>query len=91
MSNFPQGVFVVSVIDGDTIEVLPNWVWGENQGDRVRLAGVNAPEINTAAGKIDKIRLEEQIEAKNVELRNPQGLSYGRLVCDVYHLGTKVT
>lgn len=83
--------YVQRVIDGDTISVTPDWIYGGRQGDRVRLAGVYAPELAAPGGIEAKSRLEKKVGGKAVTLRNIQGFSYGRLVCDVYVGNRKVT
>ena len=87
-----RGMFTVEdVIDGDTIEVWPNWNWGEKTGDRVRLANVNAPEVHESGGMEAKVKLMSLVSGREVELRNKVSLSFDRLVCDVYVDGSKVT
>ena len=78
------------VIDGDTLNVTPNWRYGGRQGSRVRIADVYAPEINHAGGPAAKARLSGHVLQEYVELTNPQGLSYDRLVCDVFLDGRSV-
>jgi endonuclease YncB( thermonuclease family) len=74
---------VIQVIDGDTFEVSPRWTWGGKEGDRVRPAGYDAPEVGDLAGAAAKHRLRNLLEGKRVQLTNPHTNSYGRLVCDV--------
>ena len=65
---------VKRVIDGDTFETV--------SGQRVRLAGVDAPE----PGKPGSVKATEKLESlvgnKNV-IVDPVGTSYGRIVADV--------
>ncbi len=75
--------YVTQVIDGDTIDVSPAWQWNGRSGSRVRLAGVNAPELGQLGGLAAKRRLSELVDGENVDLKNPVSISYGRLVCDV--------
>ena len=77
-------------IDGDTINVTPNWKWNDQSGSRVRLAGVDAPELHEPGGQQAKRKLLNLVYGKEVDLRNVQTLSYGRLVCDVYVGGSNV-
>ena len=87
-----RGTFTVEdVIDGDTIEVWPNWNWGERSGDRVRLANVNAPETHERGGMEARVKLMSLVSGRKVELRNAVSLSFDCLVCDVYVSGSKVT
>jgi micrococcal nuclease len=41
---------VLRVVDGDTLEVMLDLGWGMFHKTKVRLAGVNAPEMNTPEG-----------------------------------------
>jgi micrococcal nuclease len=71
---------VIRVIDGDTFET-------EN-GERVRLIGINAPEISDIFGVEAKQHLIELVEGKNVDLV-PDKISndrdvYGRQLRYVY-------
>lgn len=67
---------VTRVIDGDTY-VLEN-------GDKVRMIGINAPEMKTEFGDDAKVHLKELIEGKTVELKSDKGNGdkdkYGRLL-----------
>lgn len=81
---------VTKVIDGDTVEVDPEWNWESKKatGSRVRLANVDAPELKERGGLAAKQKLEKLLLNKEVDLKNPVNISYSRLVCDVY-LGNK--
>lgn len=81
---------VTQVIDGDTLAVKPNWSWEDESGSRVRLAGVNAPELNEYGGPAAKRRLSDLVLNATVELKNAKTFSYGRLVCDVFLNGRNV-
>lgn len=69
---------VKRVLDGDTFETYTK-VQGTN---RIRLAGVNKPELHTAAGMRAKQQLQRKISGKVVTLQ-PKGRSYNRLVSEV--------
>ena len=65
---------VKRVIDGDTFET--------NSGQRVRLAGVDAPE----KGKRGSVKATEKLKSLIVKkdiIVDPIGISYGRIVADV--------
>ncbi len=49
---------VVHIIDGDTIEVMPPWKWGDRSGIRVRPSGYNIPEAGQSGyqNAMDKLR-----------------------------------
>lgn len=79
---------VTDVVDGDTFDLRVEWVGKSNRNkygnqERVRLAGVNAPEINTPAGQIAKDRLRGQIAGRFVRCDVQARDTFGRLVCDV--------
>ena len=78
MSTSYQRV-VKSVIDGDTFELFQ-----ELEGSKfVRIANLNAPELNEYGGKAAKERLRKLIEGKTVTIK-PVGRSYNRIVAEVY-------
>jgi len=66
---------VVDVIDGDTFTVV---------GDTIRLAGVDAPELDQPNGVRAKRRLRDLIEDKTVEYRERARDVYGRIVAQVW-------
>ena len=78
---------VTEVIDGDTFKVSPCWKWNDKEGDTVRANGYDTPEQGQVGYQAAKERLEELILGKDVELKNPIKITYGRLLCDVYIAG----
>ncbi len=78
---------VISIIDGDTFEVSPQWKWNGQTGTRVRPTGYNAPELHTYGGQAAKEKLSRLILGKEVDLRAAHKVDRGRLVCDVYYKG----
>lgn len=93
--NLSMSFKVTSVIDGDTFDVSPSWKWKMNSGEtatgeRVRIAGFDAPETGTLAGNFATAQLKNLIEGKDVELRKAVSLSYGRIVCEVFLNGTNI-
>jgi len=58
---FGQTIKVTRIIDGDTFET--------ETGDKVRLIGINAPEISDVFGEEAKRHLAELIEGKTIEIR----------------------
>ena len=68
---------VDKIIDGDTFRVKRK----VNGSNYIRLANVDAPELNTRAGKVAKARLRKVL-GKNVNLIT-RGRSYSRVVADV--------
>lgn len=71
---------VLRIIDGDTFELL--------SGEKVRLIGINAPEMNDKYGDKSKEYLVNLIQTKDVILKNDSVTKdkdiYGRLLRYVY-------
>jgi len=67
---------VTKVIDGDTFETA--------SGERVRLAGVNAPEKGQPGYAEAKEALRKMIEGKEVIVDTVSRDKYGRAVANVY-------
>ena len=78
---------VTKVIDGDTIEVSPNWKWNDKEENVVRANGYNTPEQGQPGYQAAKDKLANLILGKEVELKNPIRITYNRLLCDVYYNG----
>lgn len=79
-----MGFEVVEVIDGDTFRVAQKWTWNNQTGDFVRPIGYDAPEEGEPGYQTAKNKLTKLILGKEVSLKNPIKLTYGRLLCDVY-------
>jgi len=69
---------VISILDGDTIEVLHN-----NHPERIRLSGIDCPEKGQAYGKRAKQAASELVFAKEVTLQTHGKDKYGRTIADV--------
>lgn len=69
---------VVSVLDGDTIEVLHN-----NRAQRIRLNGIDCPEKGQAYGNRAKQAASELAFGKEVMLQTHGLDKYGRTIADV--------
>jgi endonuclease YncB( thermonuclease family) len=77
---------VVSVLDGDTIEVLHN-----TRPERVRLSGIDCPEKGQAYGNNAKHAASALAFGKEVTLQTHGKDKYGRTLADVFLLdGTHV-
>ena len=78
--SFGQDVKVIRIIDGDTFEI-------EN-GDKVRMIGIDAPELKDHEGLESKNHLKFLIENKYVSLikdeKNKNKDFFGRLLRYVY-------
>ena len=79
---------VTDVVDGDTFDMDVTYR-GEkntekyNDKERVRIAGINAPEIGTEGGKKAKKELEKKISDKEVRCTVRARDTYGRIVADI--------
>lgn len=78
---------VTKVYDADTITVdvdLGLSVW--QKGVKIRLRRINAPELNTEAGKVSRDRLKEFLADKPIclETFKDQTGKYGRLLGEVW-------
>lgn len=76
------------VIDGDTIEchvIMHPGDGGEAHGVNVRVEGINAPEMNTAAGREAKTYLEGLLEAhgRDAVLVARKREKYGRFLARI--------
>lgn len=78
---------VSEVIDGDTFIVSPDWNWNGKTGNKVRPVGYNTPEKGDPGYDYAKRNLKLLLCGEEVELTNPVGISYGRLLCTVIFKG----
>ena len=69
---------VISILDGDTIEVLHN-----HHPERIRLNGIDCPEKGQAYGKRAKQAVSELVFGKEVTLQTHGLDKYGRTLADV--------
>ena len=79
---------VTNVVDGDTFDMKVTHVGKKNiekynDNERVRIAGVDAPEIDTEEGKKAKKKLKEKISGKEVRCTVQARDTYGRIVADI--------
>jgi endonuclease YncB( thermonuclease family) len=70
--------FVTRVMDGDTFEVLIELGFGVTQKFKVRLDGIDTPEMSTQKGKMAKEFVKDLIENKYVTLTDEGSEKYGR-------------
>ena len=70
---------VVSVLDGDTIEVLHN-----HRPERIRLSGIDCPEKGQAYGNNAKHAASKLVFGKEVTLQTHGKDRYGRTLADVF-------
>lgn len=83
--SFARPAFrVVHVIDGDTFEVRPHWVWNGHSGGKVQIANYNPPALHAPGGPGAREALTRRIQGNKIELGATEGIHHGRLVCEVY-------
>ena len=75
---------VVGVSDGDTVTVL----FGDRQTQKIRLAGIDAPEKNQAFGNRAKQALSDKIFNQTVIVTSNSTDRYRRWIADL-HLGER--
>lgn len=71
-----SGSLVINVLDGDTFVL--------ETSQRVRLAGLNAPEVDFCGGQEAKEKLDSLVMGKRVILREPVVDNWGRIIALVY-------
>jgi endonuclease YncB( thermonuclease family) len=70
---------VIGVHDGDTLTVLDSY----QQQHRIRLSGIDAPELKQAYGRASKRHLSDQVFDRDVALDCGKVDRYGRRICVV--------
>jgi endonuclease YncB( thermonuclease family) len=76
----PFDARVVVVADGDTLELIPS---GESQPIRIRLEGIDAPELSEAFGREATAYTRRLLNQQRVRVEGRDVDSYGRLVARV--------
>ncbi len=82
-NSFSPGIItgkVVSVLDGDTIEVIT----GNKTQHRVRLDGIDAPEKSQPFGKKSTKNLKKYIAGKVINVHYTKKDKYGRILGTIY-------
>lgn len=87
MADWIEGP-VTQIIDGDTFRMRVEWFGRNNSysynGDqRIRIAGMNAPELGSPLGEAAKQQLQNRIGGRYVRCTVQARDTYGRLVCQV--------
>lgn len=77
---------VVKVTDGDTVHILLKSM----QKEKIRLAGIDAPERKQAFGKKSKQYLADLIGAKQVTVEFDKRDRYGRIVGKLHYKGKDI-
>ena len=76
---------VTNVVDGDTFDMTVTHIgklneFEYNDEERIRVSGIDTPELNTAQGKRDKTKLENMILNKEVRVSIDTRDTYQRVV-----------
>lgn len=77
---------VLRVVDGDTIDVRTDLGFDVGMDMRLRLAGIDAPERNTEAGKIAALWLADRLPVGadvTIATTKDRREKYGRYLADV--------
>jgi micrococcal nuclease len=80
---------VIKVYDGDTITVLIDLGFGVTFKEKLRLYGINTPEVRGKErpdGLISRDRLRERILDKNITIKTFKDKKgkYGRYIAEIY-------
>lgn len=71
---------IVGVHDGDSITVLTQ----DESELKIRLEGIDAPELHQSFGKVAKQMLSKLVFGKNVRILDKGRDRYGRVLADIY-------
>lgn len=75
---------VYEVVDGDTFKANVDLGFRVSINEKFRMIGINAPEMNTDAGKQAKDFLAQQIAGAEIEMIVHGQDKYGRWLATVY-------
>lgn len=76
---------VTKVTDGDTVDVSIDLGFGITKMERVRLYGINAPELHSGKGMPAKLRLQELApRVDRIKTVKDRREKYGRLLAVLY-------
>jgi endonuclease YncB( thermonuclease family) len=85
---FTYHAFIDRVVDGDTVDVEIDLGFDTWRNQRVRIAGINAPEKNTAKGKMaiavvtDMLRVGDHVIMRTYKSGSRD--KYGRWLADIH-------
>jgi hypothetical protein len=69
------------IIDEDTLEIEPAWVWNDCSGNTIKLDSETIPAKQT---------IEELLNEAEIELRYPILLENGSLACEIFIDGENI-
>lgn len=80
---------IARVVDGDTVHAEVDFGCDTYRRMTLRLYGINAPELNTAAGKEARAFLAEMVEGRAVTLHTVKDRTekYGRYLATLFIAG----
>ena len=95
MADWIEGP-VTQIMDGDTFDMRVEWVGKGNAhryniSERIRVAGVDAPELSSPSGEAAKQRLQDSIGGRYVRCTVQARDTYGRPVCQVQVVQRRMT
>jgi len=79
---------ILRVVDGDTVDLSIDLGFGIFKRERVRLVRINAPELNTPAGKESATFLRNRLSlTDDVVIKTEKNTfdKYGRWLADIIH------
>ena len=68
---------LINVIDGDTLELDIDVGFSTSRQDKVRLARINSPEIDTPAGKKAKRFIQQRLQGSHIIIETRKREKYG--------------
>jgi len=79
---------VTNIVDGDTFDMKVTHVGKNNKekyndNERIRIAKIDAPELDAPAGKRSKEQLERKLKGKEVRCYVQARDTYGRVVAEI--------
>ena len=74
---------VVRVVDGDTIHVRR--LTGNNKAIKVRIRGIDAPEICQQGGAVSRDALQRRLMRQKIDVQGRNQDDYGRLLAQITH------
>ena len=79
---------VRTIKDSHNIVVVPHWIFRTINGDQVKIVGYGEPSQEAKSFVIDK--LKKLLIDSEIELKNPQCITEGALVCEVFLNGVNI-
>lgn len=85
---FTYNAIVERVIDGDTVDVHVDLGFDIWHSVRLRLVGLDTPEMATPEGKAAKTFVKDAIEGQEVIITTHKTDKYGRYLAEIFYRGT---